>query len=183
MKNALILHGTMGSPDGNWFRWLESELVKKGYKVWVPKLQKSEKPRVSENVDYIFKRKWKFDRDSVLVGHSSSPATIWAILQELPDDVIVSMCIFVSAFIKSDWEANSELFDYKYDWKKIKRHSKKFILIHSDNDPYTPLSQAKMLAKNLNGELIIKEGQGHFNLEKGPEYKKFPFLLKLIENE
>src|SRR3990167_11209764 len=100
MKNALILHGTMGSPDGNWFRWLESELVKKGYKVWVPKLQKSEKPRVSENVDYIFKRKWKFDRDSVLVGHSSSPATIWAILQELPDDVIVSMCIFVSAFIK-----------------------------------------------------------------------------------
>ena len=33
---ALIFHGTMGSPNGNWFPWLQSELISKGWDVDVP---------------------------------------------------------------------------------------------------------------------------------------------------
>lgn len=29
----LIMHGSYGSPDGNWFRWLEKELSVSGYEV------------------------------------------------------------------------------------------------------------------------------------------------------
>ena len=131
MKNALILHGTLGSPKENWFQWLKKELQRKEYKVWVPKLPKPEKPRVSRNVKYILKNeKWKFNSDSVLIGHSSGPATILGILNELPENVIVNKCIFVSAFTESDWEPNAELFDYEYDLGKIKKKAKEFILIH-----------------------------------------------------
>lgn len=41
MKNALILHGTDFEKTGkqrenNWFPWLERELARLGYQVWLP---------------------------------------------------------------------------------------------------------------------------------------------------
>ena len=33
---AVIIHGSYGSPDENWFPWLKKELQKIGYKVFVP---------------------------------------------------------------------------------------------------------------------------------------------------
>jgi predicted alpha/beta hydrolase family esterase len=182
MKNVLILHGTLGSPKGNWFQWLKKELQNKGYKVWVPKLPTPYKPRVSRNVKYILdNRKWKFNPESILVGHSSGPVTILGLLNELPDNVMVRKCVLIAPFTKSDWEPNSELFDYDFNFEKIKKKSKEFIILHSDTDPYTPLDQPRELAKKLNAKLIVKKGEGHFNLEKGPQYKKFPFLLNLID--
>ncbi len=38
MKTAIILHGTLGSPDGNWFQWLKEQLEEKGFMVWLPPL-------------------------------------------------------------------------------------------------------------------------------------------------
>lgn len=181
MKNILILHGTQGSPRGNWFQWLRRELQKRKYKVWVPKLPNPGKPRISKNVKYVSANKrWNFNAQSILVGHSSAPLTILGILNELPEGTVVDKCILVAPLTKSDWEPNSELFDYDFDFKKIRTKAKHFIIIHSDTDPYTPLDQPKDLAKKLGAKLIIKKNEGHFNLEKGPQYKKFPFLLDLI---
>ena len=41
-------------------------------------------------------------------------------------------------------------------------------------------SQLCQCKGQVNGKLIVKKGQGHFNLEKGPEYKQFPFLLEVL---
>jgi len=42
------------------------------------------------------------------------------------------------------------------------------------------LSHAQYLKEKLDAELIVKKGQGHFNLEVGPQYKQFPELLEKI---
>ncbi len=81
-----------------------------------------------------------------------------------------------------------EFFQYKrglmkkpFDWKKIKKSAKEFYFIHSDNDQYQcGADQGKIMQKYLGGELIVKSGEGHFNLEKGPQYKQFPLILDLI---
>ncbi len=81
-----------------------------------------------------------------------------------------------------------ELFQYKrslvekpFNWEKIKKSAKEFYFIHSDNDPYQcGADQGKIMQKHLDGELIIKPGESHFNLEKDQEYKQFPFILKLL---
>lgn len=183
MKNALILHGTDGHSKENWFDWLKQELEKDGYKVWVPDLPGANKPNIERYNDFIFSNKeWQFDSDSIIIGHSSGAVAILGLLEALPDDVQVNTCYLVGAF-RNDlkWDALKDLFINPFDFAKIKTKAKKFVFIHSDNDPYCPLNHAEYLAKELGGELIVKEGQKHFSIgTMGDSYKEFPFLLKLI---
>lgn len=186
MKNALILHGTNGDSQENWFPWLGKELEKKDWKVWVPDLPNPKHPNTKRYRQFIFNSDWTFNKDSILIGHSSAPLAICNLLQNFPKDITVDTCIFVGAFIKDhNWDSLdvSQLFIEEYDWQKIKTKAKNFIIIHSDDDPYCPLDDAKWLAKTLDGELIIKKSQKHFSTgSAGSQYKQFPFLLKLIQN-
>jgi predicted alpha/beta hydrolase family esterase len=185
MKNVLILHGTQANSGSNWFSWLRDELKKKGFKVWLPDLPNPNLPSLTGINKFIFANKdWEFNQETIIVGHSSGAIAILSILSELPENVVLDKCILVSYFTKDSsggkWELNAKLFDYDFDFAKIRKHAKKFVLVHSDNDPYAPLEDAKALARKLDGELIIKKDQGHFNLEKGKQYCQFPFLLSLI---
>ena len=38
MNNYIIIHGSFGSNDGNWFPWLKEKLEQKGSKVEVPQM-------------------------------------------------------------------------------------------------------------------------------------------------
>ena len=182
VKNALILHGTDNNSQGNWFPWLKKQLEKHGWKVWIPDLPRSDKPSVKRYNKYILKdNDWEFNENSVIIGHSSGAVAILGLLQELPNKTVINKCILVAAF-KNDlgWNSLEGLFDKPFDFQKIKSRAKHFIFIHSDNDPYCPLEHAEFLSNKLNGKLIIKKGQKHFNLEQDPKYKRFPFLLKIL---
>lgn len=183
MKQALILHGTDNNSTGNWFPWLRKKLEKKGWNVWVPDLPHADKPSIKRYNKYIFSNKdWKFSENTTLIGHSSGAVAILGLLQNLPKNTVIDTCILIGSFKNNlGWDAMDGLFEEPFSFELIKKHAKKFIFIHSDNDPYCPLEHAKYLSHKLSGELIIKKGQKHFNLEKGPEYKKFPFLLQILK--
>jgi predicted alpha/beta hydrolase family esterase len=77
----------------------------------------------------------------------------------------------------------SELFLEPFDFDYIKQKAKRFIFIHSDDDPYCPLEHAQYLCKMTNGKLILQKGQQHFSTSTaGDNYKEFPFLLDMIVN-
>ncbi len=181
MKNALILHGTGADSSSNWFQWIKQELEEKGYKVWVPDLPNSMYPSSKVNAKYVLDN-WEFDKDSLIIGHSSGAVLILYLLQNLPEDTVVDRAFLVSVF-KGDlgWPNLKDLFSEPFNWEKIKKQARKIILLHSDNDPYVPLDHAEFIAEKLTAELIVKEGQGHFNLEVGAQYAQFPTLLKIIE--
>jgi len=187
MKNALILHGAGNNSQGNWFPWLKKELEKRGYKVWSPDLPDSEKPDCEKWLKTIFSnRNWSFDKKSVIIGHSAGATLILRILEKLPKEKVIDKALLVAGFI--DKGSKGKLFKYKssltekpFNWEKIKKSSKEFYFIHSDNDPYEcGENQGKIMHKNLGGKLIVKPGEGHFNLEKGEKYKKFPLILELL---
>jgi hypothetical protein len=182
MKNALILHGTDNDSSGNWFPWLKKQLEEKGWKVWVPDLPQADKPNIKRYNRHIFnKDNWKFNEKSFLIGHSSGAVAILGLLQHLPEGVRIDTCILVGSFKNNlGWDALDGLFEEPFDFEEIKEKANNFIFIHSDNDPYCPLEYAQYLSNKLDGELIVKKGQEHFNLEKGPEYKEFPLLLNLL---
>lgn len=183
MKNVLILHGTDATSKDNWFPWLKLELGEKGYKVWVPNLPRSSKPSMKQYNKFIFSnKKWEFDGDSVIIGHSSGAVAILGILQGLPDEVVVGTCIFVGVF-KGDlgWEELSELWDVPINYGEIKKKARKFIFVHSDNDLYCPLEHAEYLSRKLGGELRIIVGAKHFSIDPGgPKFKRLPVILELL---
>lgn len=184
MKNALILHGTDGYPTENWFDWLRIKLEKANWKVWVPQLPHAEKPSIRRYNEFVFGNKdWEFDEDSAIIGHSSGAVAILGILQNLPDDVIVDTCILVGAFKNNlDWDALDDLFLDPFDFEKIKKHAKRVIFIHSDNDPYCPLEHTEYLSQQLDAKLRVIPGQKHFSVGSfGEKYKEFPLVLELLE--
>ena len=183
MSQALILHGTDATPANNWFTWLKEQLEQDGYKVWLPQLPNSDKPNAETyNKLLLSNLDFDFNEETIIVGHSSGAVESLSLLQHLPDNTKVKEVFLVSAF-KDDlgWDALTGLFTEPFDFEKIKTKAGKFVFLHSDNDPYVPLEQAQYLAEQVGGELIVKLGQGHFNIELSEQYKAFPELLELIK--
>lgn len=183
MKNALILHATADSLNDNWYPWLKEELIKKGYKVWVPNLPDADKPNIEKYNNFIFP-KWEFNKDSILIGHSSGAVAILGILENLPEGVVVERAILVAGFKDNEdlkWESLDKLFLKPFDWEKIRKQCKEFFILHSDNDPYVTLSHAQHLAEKLKGKLIIYKNQKHFSVTTmGEVYRRFPQILEYL---
>jgi hypothetical protein len=182
MKNVLILHGTDCNSQKHWLPWLKEECEKRGYKVWVPSLPRADKPNIERYNDFIFP-KWKFNKDTIIVGHSSGSVAILGVLEQLPKSVVINKAILVGGFTDDmDYEPVKEMFVKPFNWKKIKTKARKFIFFHSDNDPYVPLRYGEKFRDLLSGELIVMKGQAHFSTTTypGDRYFKFPELLEKI---
>lgn len=185
MKNAIILHGTLGSTEGNWFKWLKAKLEDKDLQVWLPNLPSADRPSLKEWVDYVRDNcPFAIGEDTLLAGHSSGAilALILAQQSKSPVGAVVAVSVFHDNSL--NWEPNSHLFDVPFDWAAIQKNAKKLLFLHSDNDPYVPLDQALFVADNCQSEMIVAPGQGHFNLEQSKDYKQFPeFMNLLMEKE
>lgn len=186
MKRALILHGTDATPQSNWFTWLKSKLEEAGYDVWLPQLPNSDRPSTKAYTDFLLLNSdFIFDNDTIIVGHSSGAVEALHLLQHLPKKATVKAVFLISVF-KDDlgWDALKGLFSETLDFAKIKTKSDRFVLFHADNDPYCPMSHAEYIAQQVDGDLTVKVGQGHFNTELSELYQAFPELLQVImQNE
>lgn len=184
MKQAVILHGTGGTPQSNWFRWLEAELKNYGYTVWLPTLPHTDHPSLRDNADFVnAQAPFAIDAQTLVVGHSSGAILALILAQGFP---AIGAIVAVSAFRDAPspataWEANSRLFDVAFDFDAIKAHADKRLFVHSDNDPYVPLEQAHYLAEHAQAELVVLPGQGHFNVEQSERYREFPKLMELLK--
>lgn len=193
MKNAVILHGTNGSPEGNWFRWLEAEFRQRGFEVWLPQLPRPELPSLLEWLNFVRSDcPFDIDQDTLIVGHSSGATAALLIAGESQQKpgMVAAVSPFVpigTAYTATLWENNVRLFDVELDLEKCLRRVRQddgesnIVVVHSNDDPYIPLGVVEYIADLCGGELIIINGQGHFNLEKGPEYVAFPELMRIID--
>lgn len=184
MKTAMILHGTLGSPDGNWFQWLKTELENKGLQVWLPQLPHAEQPSLNEWYRFIEKEcPFAINEDTLIVGHSSGAILALIIAQNNMEKVgaIVDVSVFHDNSLQ--WEPNSNLFDVQFDWQAIQQGAGKLLFVHSNDDPYVPLDQAQFVADNCKAELVMIPRQGHFNLEKSEDYRQFSQLLEIMQQK
>jgi predicted alpha/beta hydrolase family esterase len=65
------------------------------------------------------------------------------------------------------------------DYGKIRKACKKFVAIHSDDDPYVELHHANNFEKKLDAKIIIKEKHKHFSSADG--FIELPVVLEELE--
>lgn len=182
MKTAVVFHGTLGSPDGNWFRWLQMELENRGLSVWLPQLPQPEQPSLQKWQEFVKEQcPFPINEETLIVGHSSGAILALVLAQNSTERIgaIVDVSVFYDNSLQ--WQPNDQLFDIQFDWNAVCQGVEKLLFIHSDNDPYVPLDQAQYVANNTAAEIIVIPGEGHFNLERSEEYKQFPKLLRILE--
>lgn len=165
-----IIHGTGGSPEGNWFPWLKTKLEERGHTVFVPRFPTPENQSLDSWMEVFEKYFNELDEETVLIGHSLAPAFILSILEKT--NTKIKGIILVSGFLGL---LGNEFFDNcnktfttkKFDWENIKNNVKNIYVINSNDDPYVPFERGVELAKNLGTNVIKLENTGHINAEFG----------------
>ncbi len=185
MKKAVILHGTDGSPEGNWLPWLKRQLESKGYEVWVPLLPNNHTPNRQVYNDFLFDSGWDF-HDNLVIGHSSGAVSVLNLLED-------ERCPHIKAGVMvGAWHdtKNSPLKDtYRFDnlfplngfnFQRIKSQADRLIYIHGDDDNHCPVEQAKWLAKQTDSEIIIIPGGRHLTGSAG--FTELPQLTAALQD-
>ncbi|MCL1892274.1 MAG: alpha/beta hydrolase [Alphaproteobacteria bacterium] len=180
--DIIILHGTDGFPEENWFPWLKNQLGTAGRNVYVPRFPTPENQSVKNWNKVLNEQVPCIGKDSIFIGHSIGATYILHILEMLKEPIAGS--IFVSGFID---KLGNEFFDtlnetfvnHKFDWETIKKNAGKITLFHGDNDPYVPVPAAQKLAGALETPLTVIPNGGHLNAGSG--YTQFPQILEALK--
>ncbi|MDR1009307.1 MAG: alpha/beta hydrolase [Rickettsiales bacterium] len=180
--DIVIIHGTCGSPDGNWFPWLRRQLEAKGHRVYIPRFPTPKNQSVASWCKVLHTETPDFDANTTLIGHSCGAAYLLSILNVLERPVAKS--VFVSPFAgkignKEYDEYNRDFIDRDFDWDKIRNNMGTATLFYGDDDPYVPRAAAEYVSAKLDVPLTIIQGGGHLNAESG--YTEFPEILSVLD--
>ena len=177
-RSFFIIHGTGGSPQGNWFPWISSELKKLGQEVAVPQFPLDQQQNLSNWFKAFEATVGQLTSGHVLVGHSIGAAFVLRLLERA--SVKVAGAVLVAPFARQldnpDFDPfNATFVEPAFDWTKIRKAADKFIVYSGDNDPYVPTSVGAEVARELGCECNLIEGGGHLNASSG--YLSFERLL------
>lgn len=185
MKQAILLHGTGGSDkDYFWFEDIRNYLEDHDYKVWWPLLPNTDKPNITESLNFVKANLPTIAEETIIIGHSSGCPLILSLLEQL--NINVKQVILVSGFYASlndDGYSDLMLPKEGFNWEEIKKSAKEIILINSDNDPWgCDDKQARPAAEKLGAKFILAEGQGHMGSTTfNQPYKEFLLLKELLK--
>ena len=179
MNNYIILHGSFGSKDGNWFPWLKGVLDKQGKKVDVPQMP------VGVGIQNFISwseelSKLHINESTTIIAHSIAPAFICKYL--ITNKIKVKKLILVCGFnnylgIDHDFDlVNEPMFINNIE--DVKNYCNDITCIYSDNDPYVRFEVEKEFADRIANKSIIIPNGGHLNEEAG--YTSFEEILKYI---
>jgi predicted alpha/beta hydrolase family esterase len=196
----LILHGSFGSNQGNWFAWLKGKLESLGHKVVCPQMPVEDYDEaIKAGTSFVCKNqsldKWMYffeknvlpeidtTQPLIMIGHSLAPAFILDVLEK--HNIQLEQAIFVAPFLETDkddpafYSVNHTFYLPVYDFEKLKKLCKESIVFYGDNDPYVPASRPIDFAQKLGSKVIVIPNGGHLNAEFG--YTSFPKLFEVIK--
>ena len=178
-NNYIILHGSFGSNEGNWFPWLKEKLEEKNYKVEVPQMPVGVGNQNYENWSSEFS-KLDINENTIIIAHSIAPVFVCKYL--INNKIKVKKLIFVCGF--NNYLGINEEFDtvnkpmFIDNLSDIKNYCNDIVCYYSDNDPYVKFEVEKDFADTISNRQYIVKNAGHINSESG--YTEFADILKEV---
>ena len=167
MPNIFIFHGVQGHPKENWIPWVKKELERRGHKVFVPQFPTPEGQTLDNWMTVLDEYSDRLTPDSILIGHSLGVPFALNVIERYK----VKAAFLVAGFYgKAGNEFDDGMKSFaqrEFDWSKIKNNCGRFVVFHSDNDPYIPLKKGEELAEKLGVPVTLVKGAGHFNEGSG----------------
>ena len=157
-KRVFIIHGWGDSPEKHWIPWLKEELEEKDFDVIAPQMPDTDKPEIKKWVSHLKEIVEKPDKDTYFIGHSIGCQAIMRYLETLDKNQKIGGAIFVAGWFnltEGTWDKNftreiaNPWIKTIISFDKIKSHTKKFMAIQSDNDPYVSLADADIFRNKL----------------------------------
>lgn len=182
IDNYIIIHGSFGSKDGNWFPWLKKQLEGKDKKIDIPQMPVGVGKQNFESWSKVLD-KLTINENTIIIAHSIAPIFVCKYL--ITNKITVKKLIFVCGFnnylgIDNDFDAVNEPM-FIDNFENVKQYCNNIVCYYSDNDPYVKFDIEKSFADKIaNRQYIIKNG-GHINCETG--YTKFEEILKEVYND
>jgi len=173
-KRVFVVHGWGGYPEEGWFPWLKKELEQEDFEVFVPAMPNTDEPKIEEWIPHLANLISEPDKNTYLLGHSIGCLAILRYIEKLDKKIKIGGVILVAPWIYLDKKTMEEegergeaiarpWTETPIDWNKVKSHTKNFVGILSDNDPYVPLMNKELFEKKLGIEIIIEHNKSHFS--------------------
>ncbi|MDO8461177.1 MAG: alpha/beta hydrolase [bacterium] len=171
-KRVFLIHGWDGHPEKGWIPYLKQELEKKDFTVIALKMPDANRPTLKGWIPYLALITRFPTKNDYFVGHSLGCIAILRYLETLRENEEIGGAVLVAGFshdlnYPGYYNELASFFKRPIKWDKIRSHCKKFIAIHSDNDPYVPLEHGRIFKENLDAELIIERDMKHFSGDDG----------------
>lgn len=178
MPQAIIIHGSGGSPEEIWFPWLKAKLEGADYEVFAPAFPHHHEDQTLENWMRVM-QSFELSDDCLAIGHSLGVPFILNLLEQRKFKAAYLVGGFYQKLDNHFDEVVHTFIEKPFDWQTIKTNCEHFYVFHSDNDPYVAPEKSIALAEKLGVAPILIPGAGHFNSAAG--YFEFEALWKLIE--
>lgn len=182
----VILHGTCGYPNENWFHWLGNELKNAGARnVLIPQFPTPEGQSLWAWSNVFRDSCVEVNEGLVLIGHSLGALFILRVLESYGRGI--RACFLVSGLgaeslgIPRFDSVNASFTAEPLAWEKLRGLCSDYYVVHGDDDPYVPLRSAYRLGEGLHADVVVIKGGGHLNQAAG--FVQFPRLMDLISQE
>lgn len=160
---------------------LRTRPKKRATRFWPRRCPMADHPQLSEWNEYLHEIIAAPDKDVVLVGHSLGVIAALRYLESLEAGKLIGGAILVAGFSENvlvGMGALDNFFETPLDFDRAKKAAGRFVVIHSDNDPYVPLENGEILRDRLGAEFILIENGGHLNTGTGNF--EFPLVFEKI---
>lgn len=184
MYDAVIIHGSFGSPYENWFPWLYKTLTDDGKKVLVPHFPTPDEQNLNNWMKVMDSYNHLIGENTIFIAHSIAPAFVIDYLIQNQKNVkgLIAIAPFYGLInIKEFDDINSTFFVNSLSLKDIKKYTSFVHCFYSDDDPYVPIELSETFVRETNAtSLVISEGK---HLNSGSGYTEFTQILDVINSK
>jgi uncharacterized protein len=179
MKAILIPGNGGGTPQDNWFPYLEKELPKLGIQAVNVQFPDPELARKKYWLPFI--KELGADENTILIGHSSGAV---AAMRYAETEKILGSILVGAYYTDLDYESErkSGYFDSPWQWEEIKKNQNWIIQFASTDDPFIPIKEPRFVHKKLNTDYYEYTDQGHFGHGMAPR-AEFPELIEALKKK